>query len=315
MNVEFAQDVLEGLSSDPKNLSSKYFYDDRGSTLFQEIMRTPEYYLTDAELDIFQHKSDQLLDALSISLDIPFDLIELGAGDGLKVIHLLRALIRRDARFRYLPIDISEAAIKALEERIRTELPTLRMQSLQGDYFKILGDLSQADTVKVLLFLGSNIGNLSDERSTEFIYQLGSYLNPGDHLVVGVDLIKSREIVLPAYNDSQGITAQFNLNLLRRINRELGADFDLGAFVHQPQYDEQEGIARSFLVSTKDQKVHIEQLGRSFSFKEQEAIATEISRKYDDQVIARILQSTDFEVVAKVMDRRKYFADYILRRN
>lgn len=161
--------------------------------------------------------------------------------------------------------------------------------------------------------MGSNIGNLTDELSSKFIYQLGANLAPEDILLLGVDLAKSKEVVLPAYNDSKEIIAKFNLNLLTRMNRELGANFDLDKLIHQPEYSE-DWIAKSFLTSTEDQEVRIDSLDTSFNFKKGEQIHTEISRKYNDTIINRILENTEFEIKEKITDSRNYFADYILER-
>jgi len=156
---------------------------------------------------------------------------------------------------------------------------------------------------------------MTDDLASQFIYDLGTNLKPNDKLLLGVDLIKSKEIVLPAYNDKDGITSDFNMNLLDRINTDLGADFDLNHFEHAPEYDEKEGIAKSFISSTVKQKIHISSLNKSFEFKAGEKIHTEISRKYSDTVLANILKSTDFSIKNKFTDSKNYFADYVLLRN
>ena len=168
---------------------------------------------------------------------------------------------------------------------------------------------------KVVLFLGSNIGNMDDDIASKFIYSLGTNLQAGDQILLGVDLIKSQDIVLPAYNDKQGITAKFNMNLLNRINNELGGNFNLNHFEHQPEYTEEEGIAISYIVSTINQTVSINATGKSYTFTKGEKIHTEISRKYNDQLIENIIKNTDFSLHEKVLDNKEYFADYILKRN
>ena len=150
--------------------------------------------------------------------------------------------------------------------------------------------------------------------SAKFIYQIGSNLKPGDHLILGVDLIKSEKLVIPAYDDPQGITRDFNLNLLSRMNNELGGNFDLSTFEHEAEYTSDEGIARSFLVSRIAQEIPIESIGKSFLFEKGERIQTEISRKYNDEILTRILEKTDFKIVNKLTDSREYFADYVLHR-
>lgn len=314
MNTDqFLQDVEEGLSRSPKTLPSKYFYDQRGDELFVEIMNMPEYYLTRAEHEILRTQSPQIINALRQNRERSFELIELGAGDGTKTRELLRVLLAEKYKFGYVPVDISQNAVDQLEASLLAELPELDIYPRQGDYFNILSELKDTTHPKVVLFLGSNIGNMSDEIAGKFIYDLGANLHAGDYLLLGVDLIKSKDVVLPAYNDSQGITREFNMNLLRRINRELEGDFDLDAFEHAPEYEESEGVARSFLKSLTNQTVHLN--GCQFDFEEGECIRTEISRKYDDDVLNRILENTDFEIERRFTDEKGLFADYLLRRH
>ena len=314
MLAQFKKDVLEGLSQQPqKTLPAKYFYDERGDALFVQIMAMPEYYLSNAEMDIFKNKQNELIAALGMDPERYFELIELGAGDGTKTLELLKALVTGAFRFSYIPVDISQNALEGLDKMLTQVLPGLKTSPKHCDYFKALEQLKQDGIPKVILFLGSNIGNLSDEEASEFIYQLGANLQPGDKILLGVDLIKSRDIVLPAYNDALGITREFNLNLLDRINRELGADFDRTAFEHLPYYEETEGIAKSYLLSKIDQQVHID--GHCFHLSAGETIHTEISRKYNDKVLQIILQKTDFLVETKILDSKLLFADYVLLRN
>lgn len=314
MNDTFKIEVKQGLESNPKTLPSKYFYDKVGDALFVEIMNLPEYYLTRSELDIFKNKTQDLIDGFGVESDTYFELIELGAGDGLKTKELLKVLNAQNYNFDYLPIDISSNALRLLEQNLAKELPTLGVKTQQGDYFEVLDSLKKSNNPKVILFLGSNIGNMEDHIAKKFIYKLGSNLNVGDKLLLGVDLIKSKDIVLPAYNDIQGVTAKFNLNLLNRINEELEADFDLNKFIHQAEYTEEEGIAKSYIVSTENQKVTIKSLETTVDFKVGEKIHTEISRKYNDAILKQIISLTDFTITNKIMDSKGYFADYILTR-
>lgn len=315
MIEQFKNDVLEGLTSQPKRLSSKYFYDKKGDALFVKIMHMPEYYLTRAEHEIFKNQTHQIIENLGLKKDQYFELIELGAGDGLKTKELLRSLDQQKFQFDYYPIDISINALEKLEKDLSKELPKVGVKIQQGDYFEVLASLKESPHSKVIMFLGSNIGNLSDELAAKFIYQLGANLKPTDKLFLGVDLIKSPSIVKPAYNDPSGITEAFNLNLLERMNRELHADFNLRTFRHAPEYEEEEGIAKSFIESTAEQKVTIQKIGKTFHFKKGEKIHTEISRKYNDQILNKIIAKTDFKITSKLMDSNHYFADYILERN
>lgn len=315
MIEKFKTDIDKGLTASPKTLPSKYFYNKKGDALFVEIMNLPEYYLTRSEWDIFKNKTQQLVDAFEVQPDTHFELIELGVGDGSKTKELLRFLANRNFTFDYLPIDISENALQLLKENIQEELPNVKVATQQGDYFEVLASLKKSKKPKIVLFLGSNIGNMNDELATQFLGHLSENLQSGDKLLLGVDLIKSKEIVLPAYNDSQGITAQFNLNLLARINQELDGDFDLNQFKHQPEYDEKEGIAKSYITSLVAQKVHIEALNKTYEFSKGEKIHTEISRKYNDKIIQKIIIGSDFKVSHKITDSKDYFADYILSKN
>lgn len=307
-------DVDKGLSSSPKFLASKYFYDEVGDQLFVDIMNMPEYYLSRAEHEIFKTQSQQIIEGLELKKDTYFELIELGAGDGTKTKELLKELLSQHYHFDYLPIDISQHALDNLETDLKNELPQLSVKTKQGDYFEVLESIKYSKHPKVVLFLGSNIGNMEDGLAHDFLYRLGSNMHVNDKLFLGVDLIKPANIVLPAYDDPNKITAKFNLNLLNRINRELNADFEISAFHHQAEYNEEEGIAKSYLVSTVDQTVTITDSNKSFSFKAGEKIHTEISRKYNDKVLNKILNNTDLNVTTKYTDSKNHFADYIINR-
>lgn len=314
MIEQFKKDVYNGLSTNPKSLPSKYFYDKNGDELFVQIMHLPEYYVTRAELDIFTNQTQNIVDALELKPNIYFELIELGAGDGLKTKELLNLLDEKNYEFNYFPVDISQNALDNLENTIIKEFPNVSIKKKQGDYFQVLESLKNTNHQKIILFLGSNIGNMTDEIASKFIYQLGANLSENDKLYLGVDLIKSASIVLPAYNDSKGITKAFNLNLLERINRELGGVFDIDKFSHQPEYIAKEGIAKSFLVSDVKQKVYIKEIAKTFSFEKGEKIATEISRKYNDEIVQKIIKKTDFRITDKLTDSKSYFSNYVLNR-
>ena len=312
MNNNFLNDVDKGLSSTPKYLLSKYFYDKKGDALFVDIMKMPEYYLTRAEFDIFKNQTQNIIKALQLNKNTFFELIELGAGDGTKTKELLKVLDTENYDFNYVPIDISQNALDQLKQSVNKELPNVKTTTKQGDYFNVLASLKQSNHPKIILFLGSNLGNLSDVQAEDFLSKLSDSLRPNDKVLLGLDIIKSRDIVLPAYNDSQGITKRFNLNLLDRINNELGADFDTNAFIHQPEYTEEEGIARSYIVSTTNQNVTVKSLNKTFHFMEGERVHTETSRKYNDTILNSYLKNTSLQVIDKLMDSNTYFADFIL---
>lgn len=311
---QFKKDIELGLSDFPKTLPSKYFYDKKGDELFVQIMNMPEYYLSRAELEIFKKQGKEIINALGLVPNQHFELIELGAGDGTKTKEILKVLDNGSYDFDYIPIDISQNALDQLQQKLIEELPNVSVKKKQGDYFEMMASLYDTKHPKVVFFLGSNIGNMSDKLATDFIYKLGASLRPKDKLFLGVDLIKPSKIVLPAYDDPAGITKAFNLNLLSRINKELGGNFNLDTFSHLAQYSENEGIALSYLVSTTEQKVYIYGVNKMFHFDKGEKIQTEISRKYNDEIIRRILQDTDFQIENKLTDHKNYFANYILKR-
>ncbi|MEL7221507.1 MAG: L-histidine N(alpha)-methyltransferase [Bacteroidota bacterium] len=304
----FAVDVEDGLSRYPKQISSKYFYDEQGDLLFQEIMAMPEYYLTNCEYEIFSTQKEEILDALGTQA---FDLIELGAGDGTKTKVLLEHFLKAGADFTYRPIDISPYVLKTLEDNCATDLPTLDIQPVAGDYLKALHQIQSeySDRRKVILFLGGNIGNFPLQKAQNFIQNLAQCINSGDMLLTGFDLKKDPALILDAYNDATGITAAFNLNLLSRINRELGGEFDLDTFIHWESYNPLSGEARSYIVSKVAQTVNIDQLQLSVHFDAWEPIAVEVSAKYNQRDIAELAQRTGFSVKEHFTDSRAYFVD------
>ncbi len=305
----FAEDVLRGLSAVPKFLSSKYFYDDEGSRLFQEIMKLPEYYLTRAEFEIFSTQTHEIFEAFT-KVNETFDLIELGAGDGSKTSLLVDYFLKQEVDFTYVPIDISAEALSFLTEKFQTQFPRLLIQPEQGDYFQTLETFrSKSDKRKIILFLGSNIGNFGKEQAQNFFRQLRAAMNETDLLFIGFDLQKDPRVILRAYDDAQNVTAEFNLNLLARINRELGANFNLEDFSHYASYHPIDGAARSFLISRKVQTVFIESLNKTFTFIAWEPIFMEISQKYSSTMIEELAQTSGFEVSQYFFDSQKFYTN------
>lgn len=308
---QFALDILLGLSQSPKSLSSKYLYDTEGDRLFQQIMELPEYYLTDCESEILRNHKDRIAD--SIGKD-PLNLVELGAGNGKKTEVLLEHFLKRGLNFRYVPIDISETSVQELVGRLHHCSPQLQIEGLVAEYFDGLKWLSSMNNEhNVVLFLGSNIGNFSHSESRVFLYSLWNALNHGDHLMIGFDLKKGIAQLVRAYNDAGGITAQFNLNLLRRVNRELGGNFNLDRFQYYSTYNVFSGAIESYVVSCEKQMVHIETLNRSFSFEAWEPVHTEYSHKYLQSDIALLAEETGFEIVDQLYDSRQCFVDSLWR--
>ena len=310
----FADEVKLGLTSFPKYLSSKYFYDEQGDRLFQDIMAMPEYYLTDCEFEILQEHKEELAKLFSEGVN-DFSLYELGAGDGKKTKILLKHFSENKYEFDYRPIDISQNALDNLVKSVEQELPEVKTNPIQGTYFESLKTLgSKKQKRKVILFLGSNIGNLMHEDAIDFLTQLKGVMASGDLLFMGMDQKKNPQTILDAYNDPKGITAAFNKNILQRINNELGGDFDLDSFFHWEVYDPETGTAKSYLVSSKRQLVTIDNLGLKLEFKPWETIHTEISQKYDDEIVNWMATKADLKVVQSFTDKGNYFKDYVLKK-
>jgi len=311
---EFHKDVYKGLTDFPKHLSSKYFYDAKGDKLFQEIMDMPEYYLTNSEYQILDKFKDEICRAF-FKGSKEFDLIELGAGDGKKTKILLRQLAAEGVPFQYVPIDISENALNQLEESISNELPSVNVKSLQGTYFETLEQLcTNEHKRKVIMFLGSNIGNLLHPQAVEFLTSIQKLMNDDDLFFIGFDQKKDPQTILNAYNDNAGVTERFNKNLLARINTELGANFDLDKFIHWEVYDPETGTAKSYLVSKENQTIHINGLDLTVTFNAWESIHAEISQKYDDNIVAWLADKAGMQISRIFSDENKFYKNYILKK-
>lgn len=308
LNSDLIKDIVVGLSSSPKYIPSKYFYDEAGDDLFCQITRLPEYYLTNAELEIISEHKDELLSV--INTPGGFNLIELGAGDGKKTKHLIDHFFKNGAEFVYTPIDISKTALLFLKASVNLEFPDLKITCAHGEYIKALRGIHQPEGMrKVILFLGSSIGNFTLTEAEDFICRLSAHVSKDDIVLIGFDLKKHPRLILDAYNDRSGITRKFNLNVLERINRELGADFSISEFDHHPTYDPHTGEARSYLVSNRSQKVHISALDASFHFQEGEVIYTEVSRKYSMDEITTLANKCGFKITHNFFDSKKYFVN------
>lgn len=303
----FALDILVGLSENPKTIPSHYLYDEEGSRLFQEITLLPEYYITECEKEVLTRYADKLAE---LSAGEPFNLVEFGAGDGSKAGILIEAMLKRGCEFRYVPIDISQGAMDELVENLDGRFENLELFGLVSEYFTGIKYLSsQSSRRNLVLILGSNIGNFSYAKARFFLRNIWNYLNHGDRLLVGLDLKKDIEMLLWAYNDRQGVTAQFNLNVLKRINRELGGRFDLSKFRHFGTYDVFSGAMESYLVSLEQQEVFIDAIGRAFQFHPWEPIHTEYSYKYLISDIEGLAADTGFLVQEHMTCEKGYFID------
>lgn len=306
---QFLADVTAGLSAKPKRLPSKYFYDKNGDVLFQQIMQLPEYYLTKSEMDIFENKTAELAQAIGKE---PFDLIELGAGDGSKTVHLLKYLNDQRAEFTFMPIDISGNILMSLQNQLEKQMPEISMKCLEGDYFDMLTKaVRMSKRRKVILMLGGNIGNMSKSEAIEFCCNLFQNLSPGDLVIMGFDLKKNPRQILDAYDDSKGVTSAFNLNLLNRINRELGGDFSLEKFEHYQAYDPISGDCKSYLVSLEKQQVS--QSENIYQFEKDEVIFMEVSRKFSLEEIDQFAQESGFVCSNFIFDSKGWFSDVVWR--
>ncbi|MEN8230648.1 MAG: L-histidine N(alpha)-methyltransferase [Bacteroidota bacterium] len=309
-----ALEMVEGLKSSNKKISSKFFYDSEGSRIFQQIMHMPEYYLTKCETEIFEtHKRN--IGALFCSECFSVDLVELGAGDGQKTRILMEELISENINFRYIPVDISEEAVNQLVNATQSRFPKLTIETRIGDYFHMLEDLSRDyPNRKVVMFLGSNLGNFNYHQSIAFLGQLHKAMSEDDMLFIGLDLKKDPEVIRKAYNDPHGHTRDFNLNLLQRMNRELGADFNPDHFTHEPCYDSGTGAVKSYLVSTRDQEVCFSAIDETISFRQWEPIYTERSQKYDMEMIRAMAEASGFHVKKNYFDNRKFFVNSLWKK-
>jgi len=307
MTDTFTKDIVDGLTAKNKHLPSKYFYDDNGSRIFQEIMNMPEYYPTNAEFEILSMQSKQIIEALKFSR--PFNIVELGAGDGFKTFKLLEYLVNNEVDFHYVPIDISQEAIDILTQRLKEKLPALKIDPKVGDYFEILKDNRQSDYPSLLLFLGGNIGNYLEHKAKELLALFHKNMKSGDKLLIGFDLKKNPIIIHNAYYDKHGITKRFNLNLLVRINRALDADFKIDDFDFYCHYNPITGDVKSYIVSLRKQTVHLKAIDKYIHFDYDELIWTELSKKYALKEINDLAEHAKFKVEHNFLDCKHYFTD------
>jgi L-histidine Nalpha-methyltransferase len=305
----FASDVRAGLSTKPKALSPKYFYDELGSRLFEAICWLPEYYLTRAEGEILRTHAEEIV----LAIQGPVRLLELGSGSAEKTRFLIEALLSKQPQLHYLPVDISDSSLELSSQRLLRLYPGLRITGFAADYFtalQALADLVPADAGcrTVALFLGSNIGNFGRDESREFLRAVRKLLRPDDALLLGADLKKAPSILIPAYDDMLGVTAAFNLNLLARINRELDGNFDVKKFRHSATYNESLGRIEIRLVSREAQVASIRALDLQVEFDEGETIRTENSYKFDLEQLSAIAHDTGFALANTWFDRARLFS-------
>jgi L-histidine N-alpha-methyltransferase len=304
-----ADDVRNGLSAQPKRFLPKYFYDELGSQLFEAICLLPEYYLTRAENEILTHYADEI----AASVEGPKTLVEMGSGSASKTRLVIEALLREQSELLFMPVDISATALESSSRILLQSYPRLRIEAYAADYFVGLAELGKKERGRTLaLFLGSNISNFDRDEAIRFLEAMRSVLLKGDALLLGADLKKDPAILEAAYNDALGVTSAFNLNVLARINRELGGDFDLRAFKHHAFYNAQAGRIEIYIQSLRDQRVTIEKLDLEVEFSVGELIHTENSYKYDQAGIEQLATTTGFELTRTWLDSKGRFSSNLL---
>ncbi len=305
----FARDVAAGLTRSPKQLPCRYFYDREGSLLFEAICRLPEYYLPQAEREILESRAAEIAALLPAGTC----LVELGSGSAAKTRILIEAFLRRQRELRYVPVDISRTMLEESSLALLAAHPALRIVGVAAEYAEGLEKLTAvASGPKLVLWLGSNIGNLDRSEAARFLRRVRGLMGRGDRLLVGIDIRKDRAVLERAYDDSQGVTARFNRNVLARINRELGGRFDLDAFEHRAVYNEELGRIEMYLVSARAQRVPIDRLGLTVPFAPGEAIHTESSYKYSLAEIDALAATAGFGIERRWLDSGRRFSESLL---
>jgi L-histidine Nalpha-methyltransferase len=305
----FAEDVRKGLSAHPKRFLPKYFYDELGSQLFEAICLLPEYYLTRAENEIIERYSDQIV----ASVEGNKTLLEMGSGSASKTRLIIEAVLRHQQELLFMPVDISATALESSSRILLQSYPGLKIEAYAADYFAGLAEVGKKPRARTLaLFLGSNISNFDIEEALRFLRALRNVLKEGDALLLGADLKKDPAILEAAYNDALGVTSAFNLNVLTRINRELGGTFDLRSFQHKAFYNEEMGRIEIYIESLVNQRVRIEKLDLEIEFAAGELIHTENSYKYDIAGIEHLAAATGFKLSHTWLDSKERFSSNLL---
>lgn len=302
LREQMARDVRRGLASRPKSLPPKYFYDARGSRLFEAITRLPEYYLTRAERSILQRDARELLGAIE-----PRAVVEYGSGTAGKTEILLEALRDLGRLDGYAPIDVSSATLRASAERLVARFPGLRVEGVVADFESRI-ELPFAGERRLVLFLGSTIGNFEEPEAVAFLERSAGQLGAREGFLLGLDLVKDRETLEAAYDDDSGVTAEFNRNVLRVLNRELEGDFPLEAFRHSAVWDADRERVEMHLVARSPLTVRLRALDLEVRFEEGESVRTELSHKYTRESAERLLRAGGLDLARWETDAEGRFA-------
>jgi len=308
---QYAEEVILGLTSPHKTLPCKLFYDEIGSALFEEITRLPEYYPTRTELEILRKYSREI----AVSAGSPISVVELGAGTATKTEMLLRAISWRQMRVKFFPVDISPSALSEAGKRLRAELPGALVRPVIADFSGGFHFLNGISGRKLVLYLGSSIGNFDWNDAIALLRKVRDQLCPDDALLLGTDMVKSPEILVPAYDDAQGVTEQFNKNILRRINREFHGNFDLDSFRHIAEWNPECSRMQIYLESRKPQVVTLAATGTTVRFRAGERIHTENSNKYTLDMVQQLLCVSGFRLEQSWFDERQWFGLHLARVN
>lgn len=311
---EIADDVEAGLTAPAKSLPPTLFYDAIGSELYERITELPEYYPTRTERAIFERHGAEIVEAAARGTSAPLRPVELGAGTATKTQFLLRAILDRQGRCDYLPIDVSEAALAEAAARLAREQPEVRVRPLVARHRDAYGAIAAVRPQQFALFIGSSIGNFDDDEATQLLSGLAASLRPGSPFLLGTDMCRDPEVLIPAYDDAQGVTAEFDKNVLARINRELGGEFDLDRFRHVARWNAGLSRVEMHLESLEDQTVPVTALGLEVSFRRGETIHTESSVKYDLDHVDALLGSAGFERERTFTDPAGRFGVHLARR-
>ena len=305
-----ARDVRAGLCAYPKELAPKYFYDERGSRLFEQITELPEYYPTRAEREILAERSAEILTAAGT----PGTLVELGSGSAAKTRHLLDAMRELGSLDTYVPVDISEEITHQTAASLVDEYPGLTVRGLVCDFEQHLERIPDGDDTRMIAFLGGTIGNLYPRQRHAFLERIRALLGPSDSLLLGTDLIKDSGRLEAAYNDDAGVTAEFNKNVLEVLNRQLGADFDLDAFEHVARYDAEAERMDIRLRSLAEQEVRLNDLDLEIAFSDGEEMRTEISTKFTRARLESVYAGAGLELGGWFTDAADDYALSLARR-